>query len=317
MPHSALSTGTRTSASPMEKVKTFRMRRARASDFPAVLRLIESDRALFPADLWPVLPSLFVDLLERERVMFCAVEETTSSGVCFLRGSAFLHPSVRDHLLSHPTASAVSEALRLELDCGGAFLNRRQVAASNRQADLVLLNFLGESRQLANAGNSPRAATSMATSTWNFFHAGFSLREILTETADPVEAGLLSSVPLRLVRQRPSCSGQLTWLFQVTRDDALANPIGWPHILMMPAPRAFSFTKHQQQVLELALLDVSDRDVCVELDITEDALKKRWRSIYRTVARTEAEFVSNKTGANLRRHLLQHIRHNLSELRPH
>ena len=53
-----------------------------------------------------------------------------------------------------------------------------------------------------------------------------------------------------------------------------------------------------------------------ELALTEDSLKKRWRSIYRAAERVEPGLSAGRTGADLRRAPLQRRRHNLVEFRP-
>ncbi len=41
----------------------------------------------------------------------------------------------------------------------------------------------------------------------------------------------------------------------------MANPAPWPHAVMIAAPPKFGFTRAQQGLLEMALLDYSDRQV--------------------------------------------------------
>jgi len=95
------------------------------------------------------------------------------------------------------------------------------------------------------------------------------------------------------------------------------NPAGFPFSGMAATAPLFGFTKQQQQMLELALLDFSDREIVRELGITDDSLKKRWRAIYRAISRIEPGRVSGGSGADIRRALLQSLRHNMSELRPY
>jgi hypothetical protein len=296
---------------------SLRIRRARASDFPGVLNLVESERPLFGDALWKDLSPLLADLLRRERVMLCVVEDADRGEVRFLGGSGFLAADVRAEVVEHPQQPALSRAFGLQRTRGDTFLNRRQIAEANRRGDLTLLNFFGTTHGLVRAGESLHGAASMATLAWTFFHAGFSFREIFVETADATQADVVRSIPARLVRHRPAPSGQATWLFQITREDALANPAGWPFGIMVSSPPRFGFTKQQQQVLELALLDFSDRQMLEALDLTGDSLKKRWRSIYRRAALVEPALFAAAGGADLRRALLQRLRLNLCELRPY
>jgi hypothetical protein len=257
------------------------------------------------------------DLARDERIALCAIEDTARSSLRLLGASAFINPAVLPTILEHPTESAVATALRLQVRDGNAFLNRRQVAESNRRCDLVLLNFFGALHELEDAGLELHQAAMQASTTWTFFHSGFGFREIYTESADPRVARLLMGTGMRNLRQRPAQTGEPTWLFRVTRADALKEPALWPFWAMIPAAPKFGFTRQQQEVLERALLDCSDREIVQELGLTEDAVKKRWRSIYKTAARVEPALGTHQSGADLRRELLSRLRHNPAELRPY
>jgi hypothetical protein len=87
--------------------------------------------------------------------------------------------------------------------------------------------------------------------------------------------------------------------------------------MISPCPR-FGFTAAEQQLLELALLDHSDRDAAVALHLSTEAIKKRWRSIYKKVSQIEAALLPPElNGSGQRRALLQSLRNNLQELRPY
>jgi hypothetical protein len=295
---------------------SLRIRRARRSDFPDALRLIEPDRALFTSTQWRALQPLLVGLIEDDRGLLCVVEETDPPGLRFLGGSAFLSPASYDELFAHSSDSILAGALMRQRDKANAFLNRRQIAEHNGRCELILLTFFGAIDPFVGIGASVHEAVSKATTAWTFFHSGYCLREIVLETASETQTRLFEQLSAQLVRCRPTVSGKPTWVYRMTRDEALARPAAWPFVAMVPPVPRFGFTRQQQQVLELALLDFSDREVMRELTLTEDSLKKRWRSIYRRTERIEPALVAGLGGADLRRALLQRLRHNLVELRP-
>ena len=296
---------------------SLRIRRARTADLRTVGPLIASDRPLFSSALWRRLPSVLGELLEADRILLCVVEETQPPALRFVGGSAFLNPALRDGFVKHPTKSIVEAALAAQASHGNGFLNRRQVAEANALRDLVLLNFFGTIDYMVAQGYSAHEAGSKATTSWTFFHQGFGFREILLETASPVQAALFQQLSARRLREHRSPSGHPIWQYQISAIDARQNPVAWPHSAMVPTAPRFHFTKQQQQVLEFALLDFSDREIVGELQVTHDTLKKRWRAIYRTVERAEPSLIAGKAGADLRRAVLQRLRHNLVELRPH
>jgi hypothetical protein len=296
---------------------SLRIRRARPTDVLRAGPLIEPDRPLFSAAMWRRLPSLLVELLETGRILLCVVEETDPQDLRFIGGSVFLNPALRDRFVDDPIDCTLEAALHYHAAGGTSCLNRRQIAEENSCRNLILLNFFGTIDYMVARGASAHEAGSKATSAWTFFHQGFGFREILLETATAAQAALFRHLSARCLREHLSPSGQPTWQFQITADDASHNPVAWPYSAMVPAAPRFNFTRQQQQVLELALLDFSDREIVSELDITDETLKKRWRAIYRAVEAIEPTLLARKAGADLRRALLQSLRHNLVELRPH
>jgi hypothetical protein len=80
----------------------------------------------------------------------------------------------------------------------------------------------------------------------------------------------------------------------------------------------FFFTRSQQKLLELALLDRSDREISIELALDPDTLKKRWRSIYGRIDKCEPDFWGNAVDGPRRRNLIvRRVRNNMAELRPY
>jgi hypothetical protein len=193
---------------------SLRIRRARPSDFPAAMKVIEPDRALFPSTLWRALPALLVELLESDRVLLCVIEETEPPDVRFLGANTFLNPAMRDEILEHPTETVAAATLMLQRERGTALLNRRDVAAANRRGDLCLLNLFGTIEHLTAGGASVNDAVAKATTAWTFFHSGFRFREILVETSDARQVEIFKQLAARFLRERRGASGRPTWLFR-------------------------------------------------------------------------------------------------------
>lgn len=82
-------------------------------------------------------------------------------------------------------------------------------------------------------------------------------------------------------------------------------------------PARFRFTAPQQRLLEMALLDATDRTMAAQLGLTEAAIKKRWRSIYAEVRRVAPAILGeDRPSVDHRRALLGYVRQHLEELRP-
>jgi len=87
---------------------------------------------------------------------------------------------------------------------------------------------------------------------------------------------------------------------------------------MTSPPPIFGFSRAEQRLLECALLDQTDQEVAEVLQVTPDAIKKRWRSINAKVSDREPAALSGVTSAiGRRRAILGRIRPRLEELRPY
>jgi hypothetical protein len=232
-------------------------------------------------------------------------------------GSGFLHPDFLEAALASP-GGLTDAAFTAEAEGRPAFLNRNQVAEANRAAELRLLNFFGTPRGIDVNLRATLEAFGSFTEAWNFYHRGFALREIWFECAIPFIIEATSRIGMRVHRERTLPSGAPSKLFVITREEALNSTPAWPGSAMIsPSPR-FGFTAAEQQLLELALLDHSDRDAAAALNLSTEAIKKRWRSIYKKVSQIEAALLPPElNGSGQRRALLQSLRNNLQELRPY
>ncbi len=209
-----------------------------------------------------------------------------------------------------------------------AFLSYKQVAEANRREDLRLLNFLGVPTWVDfNSADAPAVLESLAgdpvltgvVEAWSFFHKGFRMREIWLDSAVPLMIHVYQRYGYQVRGERRLADGRSAKLLFHTRDQAVGS---WPNsyfatAMLSPAPR-LGFTRAEQKLLELALLDWSDRDAAAELNLSSEAIKKRWRSIYTKISRTEPGLLrADLAGADQRRALLQSLRNNLQELRPY
>jgi hypothetical protein len=295
-----------------------RYRRAGTADIPPILKLIEPDRPLLSVATRAALPCILKKLLEYQRILLCLIEDAPTRRPRFVGGSGFLPTVFIQQALRESGRSWLEAALSSELNHNPVFLNSRQIAGANRRGDLRLLNFFGSTRKLGT--DDPRAPFELGAvaEAWSFFHKGFQFEEVWIETADPIQAGLLSGMGIRIVAEEVLRNGANSRLFSINRREALERPVTWPHSGMLSDRPVLGFTRAQRQLLELALLDVSDAEAAKELCLAEDALKKRWRSIYRIVTALEPHvFEGVSSPAMRRRALMRRLRHNLCELRPY
>jgi hypothetical protein len=82
-----------------------------------------------------------------------------------------------------------------------------------------------------------------------------------------------SRIGLRVYRKRTLSNGAPSKLFVITREEALKSTPYWPGSAMIGLRPRFGFTPAEQKLLELALLDHSDRDAAAGLHLST-AIKK-------------------------------------------
>ena len=294
-----------------------RHRRALPQDIARAREVLEPERILFSPRTWQLLPGLLDDLLARERILLCTLDDVETGRMVGMGGSGFLHPDFLEAALAGP-GGLIDAAFTAEAEGRPAFLNRKQVADANRAADLRLVNFFGTPQGVDVNHARTLEVFGSFTETWNFYHRGFALREIWMEHAIPFMIEATSRIGLRVYRERTLPSGAPSKLSVMTREEALKSTPAWPgSVMISPHPR-FGFTAVEQQLLELALLDHSDREAATALQLSTEAIKKRWRSIYQKVSQIEAALLTPElNGSGQRRALLQSLRNNLQELRPY
>jgi hypothetical protein len=292
-----------------------RYRRARPEDVSLAWHLVQPDKPLFTSKTWSQLPALWAELVERERILLCAFEDPDSQQIVSIGGFGFVNPGFLQIALAHPAKTVLEQVFAAELEGRPALLNQREVARANRRAELEILNFSA----IPNFDN-PNCVLeiSMVVDAFQFFVRGFQLRGIWQENAVPQAAEALVTMGYQRFREVRTESGRTATLLHVSRDASLRAVGSWLGSLMVSPPPRFRFTRVEQRLLECALLDVSDRELADYFQISPDAVKKRWRSIYAKATSREPDlFQANLTGADRRRTLLQRIRQNLQEIRPY
>lgn len=278
---------------------------------------MEPDRPLYSPETWRYLPKILSDLLARGRIRICVYENVDNGDLRCFGVTSFVRPGFLDAALKRGVGLAEA-ALLAESNRPPAFLNHKQVAEGNRTETLCALTFFGVPP--ITTVNDPAARETLASimDGWTFFHRGFALAEIWFE---PVAQSLVESMAhtgMCLLRERSLEVGVTGRVFRLTRSDAADLMPNWPAWVMFPPRPRFGFTRLEQQLLELALLDYSDREVAVEMSVSIDAIKKRWRSIYSRVSHIQPSLCrSDLNGADRRRHLLHALRNQLQEIRPY
>jgi DNA-binding CsgD family transcriptional regulator len=214
-------------------------------------------------------------------------------------------------------------------------LDGRELAKGNGSSglNLVPLHFGMRNEELAN----PRSAQAVATgaAAFHFAHAGYRIKAIANEVFGAQAAEFLARGGFRLMRnfqaERPRDFDDVPpahypFLFMLRREWVEPSGVNLlTQLFFAPAPR-IRFSRGEQRVLELALLNETDPAVAALLGISQETVKKLWRNIFARVDRqapylmpadpASGSRLLGSRGREKRRHLLEYLRIHLEELRP-
>lgn len=158
-------------------------------------------------------------------------------------------------------------------------------------------------------------------------HGGYRLKYLLGEVGGPALVDLISRTGGAILNdyaEWAAANGQLEapkrpYLMGTTREDALRSENQWLTRLFTYFPPVFGFTELQRQILVLAREGHTDAEIGELLNVTADAVKKRWSGIYDRVTevfpRLLPESPMGGRGAEKRRALISHLRERPEELR--
>src|ERR1700722_16847100 len=264
-------------------------RRACPQDISRSRALWECNRKLFDPKTWSALPLLLEDLLRQEVISLAIIETASSKLPRLLGGMSFVDP---DYVKEARASSSTMHNFMFAAALRGRkpFLAPKQVAIGNARGTLNLMNFFGnfDVIDLSDAELANFYATS--NEGYRFFHFGYNYKVISHEVYNSHQVA----------------------------EDALADPYSRFCALFFPPKPRFHFSFGERMLLEYALLEYSDGEATSSLHLSVDAVKKRWRSIYRKVDMIAPALLSGaESGTAMRRTLLHHLRQHLEELRPY
>jgi biotin operon repressor len=168
-----------------------------------------------------------------------------------------------------------------------------------------------------------------SSSLFKELHQGFGVQRVLQQVpAD--RAGLLAMAGFRSVRteQADARGGSAArTMMLIDADAACSNPGTWISFLFMSPPARLGLGAAAQRMLTLALEQHTDDDIARLLGCSRDYVRKLWNEAYEAledagvlIKRHRGGRGQDDAGASRgrerRRQALNHLRHNLQELRP-
>jgi DNA-binding CsgD family transcriptional regulator len=167
-------------------------------------------------------------------------------------------------------------------------------------------------------------------------HRGYNINSMMVEAGLPYEP-MAVGAGYRLVHRMcmgereasivlpRGASGERA-LFLVTQEEAEQLPPSSPiSALFTYHPPKFRFTPAEQRLLARAIDGLTDDEIAAALDVSRDAVKQLWRSIYdhammvmpELIARGGTNEAAGARGQEKRRRIVSFVRDNAQELRPH
>jgi DNA-binding CsgD family transcriptional regulator len=322
-------------AAPVAASTAFRFRKGYESDLPHCLTLL-------PAALRPHAPrneqllKLWSELLSGEARVLAIIEDLERPYPASIEAfgmSVFVTDKFAEEFCAAPEPFLPALVYERMLAGESIVLSAQELLRANTITgiNIVVLHFGMRNDDLTAATTAQALAVGSAA--FFFFHGGYRINCVINETYGAQAARYMEAGGFRLMRdfqnEAPAVFADISpahypYLFMLRRDwiePGAVNPLSML-LSSNSMPRIF-FSNAERRVLERALLNESDAQICAGLGVSVDAIKKSWRSIYGRVGR-HAPFVipasdlgpPGSRGQEKRRHLLEYLRTHLEELRP-
>jgi len=263
----------------------------------------------------PRIPAIVAELVASERLTMCLFEDSQRRRPVLMGGFGFLRRTFIERAMKVDGQSVLEQAFEAEARSRPTFLGRRQIALGNRGRNLEMVNFLASPPE---SRDDSLHLVSAIYDAWQFFVKGFELNGVWQENASPRHEATLVAAGYRVVRKFVRPNRAVVTLLHASRMDEESQAGSLIDSVMTCPPPVFGFSRAEQRLLECVLLDQTDPEAASILNVTPDAIKKRWRSIHaKVLAHEPAIFGASSSAVGRRRAILGRVRPRLEELRPY
>ncbi len=306
-----------------------RFRLTRREDLTTALGFI-SDAFGYPPALRAQLPALWEALMRTGELGTGVVENgppTAARQVVGVGLTVFVENDYAEAELANPRPGLNARLMDAIARGRSPVLDRRRVAAGNREGDLTLVALHFASPQVGELNLDALKTLAASLDLLRLISAGHSTKRVIIEAVDDTCARFLEAAGMPVHADfSPEAAGRGTFgpgeCHRLMRADCDALPLGsamWM-TLLGGTPR-FGFSPAEQKVLFSALLHEADNEIAAELCISPETLSKHWRSIYNRVLLVDPLFFpehkrAEGRGRDKRRRLMRHIQGHMEELRP-
>jgi hypothetical protein len=242
--------------------------------------------------------------------------------------SVFVRPEFAREFADSPRPCLAAIVYESLLDSRSVLLSADEIAFANGQdgLDVVVLHFA--MRELDLEPEAVRAALMASSQSCFQSHSGDRINSLLHEVYGPQHAEYMRNGGFRLHDDfgsswRGDDDALRPYLFRLTREEIAPSAVNPLSFLFHPLRPRIGFSRSEQSVLELALLNESDAEIGVHLGVSLDYVKKIWRRAYGRAASAHPSIAGGSgtrarqtRGMEKRRHSLEHVRIHPEELRP-
>jgi len=317
------------------------IRRMKGSDASEIGRWI---RFLYPPPraLERELAQVLKRLLVREKISAWCVEEQGEEGSdgrpVAIGVTTFVSDALTSSYLAKPTPNlnlTLLEEERANKKGGGSMLTPEQVGRCNAAdgLNLLILFWIHEQADFDFSKERNRQLFIQGKTILERHYRGYKLKQVLLEGLSPQTRLAMLSLGLKELRTFPAgtpmtLTGERSYrelvLTGLSREEARPDLPASPAVdLFVHRSPICHFTRREQQVLELALEQMTNEEIASALGRKVETIRARWRSIFDRMQtkgllpEDDDNGMSTSPHVSKRRAALRYVRDHPEELRPY
>jgi hypothetical protein len=259
-------------------------------------------------------PAFLANVIETERPI--AGHRIVACGM-----GVFVTRSFADREINTPRAGLNSRIIASIASGAPVVMSRAQIAAANAGDGADFVNLYGTWRDgIMNADQLAEAQALLGTSFVEHF-AGYRFNRVLKEAIGRSRIDLARATgTYRLIAEFPDAESALA---VVTRESLFSAPYSVAATMYRYQEPLLRLRPAEQRLLAAALPGKTDAELSADLDLTIEAIKKRWISIFDRIDQLKPELLdsasaaSDARGPQKRHRVVAYVRAHPEELRPY
>jgi hypothetical protein len=258
-------------------------------------------------------PAFLANVIESERAI--AGHKIVACGM-----GVFVTKTFADREIKNPKPALNSRIIAAIAEGESPLLSRSQIGSGNARGGIDFVNMYGTWRDgIMNADQLAEAQALLGTSFVEHF-AGYRFNRVLKEAIGLSRIALAHATgTYRIVAEFQESGSALA---VVTRESALAAPYSVAATMYRYQPPVLHLRPAEQRLLAAALTGKTDAELSAELELSIEAIKKRWMSVFDRIDQFKPEILSRSgedtegRGPQKRHRVVAYIRNHPEELRP-